>query len=265
MRLLKKATPSFRKRAGHERFDKIFFLHIPKCGGTSVSHAIQDSFGFDKSTYGYPFFSLDSNASRKCSALFDDDLIDYRLRILAYYMSLPRYKYIHGHFNFSSKIFQEFNSQWNFITILRDPVDQWFSQYFYDTRTDSEVPILCDLESFVSTDRACLMGNSYVRKLTDSSFSKNAFTNDAVQLAISNLSKFSLIGVLERLDIFADAFNNIFKKKIAIDYLNVNPIPKYKQQEAVTENVLNKVIEICQPNIQIYNFALERLTGIRCM
>lgn len=237
--------------------ERIFFLHIPKCGGSSLSRAIYNSYG-NRSQQEQVCFSLNGSSARKCSQIWREDNQEYRKKILAYVMSIEKYRYIHGHFAYSDRIFQEFGDKWHFITVLRQPVSQWFSQYFYDTRENSEVKINEDLKTFVDSERAVLMGNTYVRKLTEGIPASQASSPKAIEQAIENLNKFTLVGVLEKMDILIENYNSLFQVPLKIERINKSPVSKDRQQQQITEEIVNKVTELCKPNWEIYQAALDK-------
>ncbi|MGQ4646883.1 hypothetical protein [Lyngbya aestuarii] len=261
MGLRQQINPYVRQLLNNKVEQKIFFLHISKCGGTSISEAIKDSFGLTKCQQATNFFILNTSAARKCSYLLGDDLHDYGRKLLAYSMSNSQCRYIHGHFTYSKKISQEFSQDWNFITILRHPVSQWLSQYFYDTRENSEVRIESDLKSFLESERAIIQGNNYVWKLTD--FQPNeASSDEAIEQAKENLEKFSLVGILENLDSFVKDYHTTFGAKLVIKHRNQSPVSKSKRQEQITDKIHKKIEELCQPNMRVYKAALERIQRI---
>lgn len=239
--------------------NNILFLHIPKCGGTSLRYAIRKTYGNRRKQERF-CFKLDGSSARKCSQIFEEGNQEYRKKILAYVMSIEKYKYIHAHVAYSEPIYQKFGDKWHYITMLRDPLSQWFSQYFYDTREDSEVRIDSDLETFLDSDRAILMGNTYVRKLTDGIPGLEASQPKAIKQAIENLDKFTLVGVIEELDIFIKNYNSVFAVPLKVKQFNKNPVSKAKQKQKITEQVNKKVREICQPNWEVYQAALK-ITG----
>ena len=257
MKIQKLVHPYWQQLSGKNAKPKIFFLHIPKCGGVSFNQAIRNSYGnrWEQEEY---CFSLDGNAARRCSQLLGEDRNEYRKKILAYVMSLDRYKYIHGHFAYSEKIYQEFGDEWNFVTLLRHPVAQWFSQYFYDRRAESEVRIDEELSTFIESERATLMGNTYVRKLTEGFSLTEAASEAAIKQAIENLNKFALVGVLEKIDSSIANYQQIFGTSLTLKQLNKNPTSKSEQQKKITPEIHKKVEEICQPNLKVYRAAIEK-------
>jgi hypothetical protein len=66
---------------------KIFFLHIPKCGGTSIDRAISAHYRGPMRITGDAIFRLDAPAGLKASQLCGLTLANYRQHLLVYYMS----------------------------------------------------------------------------------------------------------------------------------------------------------------------------------
>jgi hypothetical protein len=60
--------------------EPIFFLHLPKCGGTSIANAIQRR--YRASEIGH----LDNKACVKAAQYLGRDLDDYRRDLLLYYV-----------------------------------------------------------------------------------------------------------------------------------------------------------------------------------
>jgi hypothetical protein len=243
---------------------KIFFLHIPKCGGTSIDHAIIASFGLPKIEYEKSFFHLSASGSAKVSEITGEPLMSYREKLLLYYLSVPSYKYVTGHFAYSERAIQEFGKEWNFITILRHPVSKWFSQFFYLKHKKSSYDrIDSDPESFLEleSERAMSMGSDYVCRLAEGISLREASSNEAINKVIENLNKFVLVGVLERSDVFARDYKSIFGADLYIKRHNANPLPETKQKEQVTDQIRKKVEEICHPNLRVYEAVLARLSS----
>lgn len=238
---------------------RIFFLHIAKSGGTSITQALQNSYGLAECISKRHFFILSNQASAMASRVIEDNVWDYREKLLLYYMSMKRMKYISGHFHYSDKAMQKFGQEWNFITVLRHPVSRWFSSYFFDKYRDgsSHGRINADLESFLESDRGIRQGSAYVLSFTEGLSTAEAASDEAVKLAIENLNKFALVGILEELDRFKVEFEELFGVKISVGQLNKNPLQKSKQKEIISEEIRRRVEEACQPSIKVYNAILS--------
>ena len=253
-------STNFLNRASDFNIDqKIFFLHIPKCGGTSLRLAIEDAFEFPKDSKKYDFH-LDVMAIDSAAHALEKPIIELKRDVLNYSMAHKSYRYISGHFAYSEKAMQVYGDEWKYITLLRDPVSKWFSQYFYNRhKTNNHYKIDCSLEEFLVTDEAKHLGRNYIYLLVDGISSAEAATDAAINQAIINLEKFALVGVLEKLDWFYQDFQTIFGTKLKIEERNKNPLPENQQKQHINDDIRAQVEEICQPNIRIYEAAMEMI------
>ena len=99
-----------------------FFMHIPRCGGTSVEHALrkiypnaaglQAAASFRATQALYP----EASSSEK-----DFHMFKLRESLLLYHMG-RHIPLVHGHYGFSEPAYREFGTKYRFITVLRDPV-----------------------------------------------------------------------------------------------------------------------------------------------
>jgi hypothetical protein len=241
---------------------KIFFMAIPKCGGTSTGFALRQCYGVTKTRRNSFYFQLDSRASLKASQCSGTNRLEFLENLLIYNMSIPTLKYIDGHFLYSERAHAEFKEQWAFITLFRHPVSKWFSKYFYNRyKQSSHYRLDSDLETYSESERGIADGSDYVSWLTGLSLKDDAISDRAVEHAIRNLDNFTLIGVLEKMDLFVRDFHKTFGVKLDIEHLRKNPLSKNKQEKEITDRVKKRVEEICQPNIKVYQAALERIEG----
>ena len=227
---------------------KIFFLHIPKCGGTSIKQALQTVASPDRIHF------LDAVESKTCAARLGVDLMNYRNSLLLYLMSLHHLNLIGGHFQWSDTAYEMFGDQWQYTTILRHPIDKWFSQYFYNRyKASNHFKFDLDLEEFIDSQEGRELGCDQVRKLSDPSTPPDQQLNQA----IANLERFTLIGVTERMDRFRDNFKKCFDVRLLIAHANKNPAEDLKISSYADQRIRKKVEALCAPDMQLYNKALE--------
>ena len=239
---------------------KLFFLHIPKCGGTAIDIAMRNSYGLYNNLRAKSLFQLNQNALLKASSIYDEPIEDYKQKLLLYYLSNSDCKYISGHFRYSERAMEEFGNHCQFITILRSPVSQWFSLYFFNRYKQSpRFKLHEDLESFIESEAALHLGSSYVYKLTDNISWNEASSEKAIEQAIENLNKFALVGILEKMDSFIKDYETLFGGRLLIQKYNQNPLSKSQQKEPNTEEIKNKVKEICQPNLRVYESIVRKI------
>lgn len=236
---------------------KICFIHIPKCGGTSTRSAIGASYGVIRRLTQSGFYDLDPAASLKGAKVLSKGLHQYRKELLVYFLANPRSRYVAGHFSCSDSVLDAFCADWHFITLLRHPVDRWFSHYFYNRYKDSrhlktEVP----LEEYVESDVGQSMGSLYVRTLTDM---RSIPEEEAVSAAIETLERFAVVGVTERMDAFLRDFQEIFGVCLNIGIKRKNPLSSEERDSLISDSILHRVEEICSPDLQVYEHAINRI------
>ncbi|MGW8144262.1 MAG: hypothetical protein ACWGN2_07680 [Anaerolineales bacterium] len=79
----------------------------------------------------------------------------------------------------------------------------------------------------------------------------------AITQAKTNLELFDIVGLLENLDDFTKKFNDLFHVRLKITKKNQNPASTQYQNSVITPELLEKITEVCQPDIQVYNYALN--------
>jgi len=253
-----KAARSLHRRVAASRIDEqIFFLHVPKCGGTSVDAAISEAYGWK------PCLHLDSVASRRASDARQEDLMAYRNSLLPYFMEQEGLRYISGHFVFDSELHSLYGSQWSYVTMLRDPVQKYISQYNYNLHKQDKnhFGIEESLEQFIDSPEGIRLGQDMVQKIsglavvTDEESSER---KNHIDQAIQNIEKFHLVGILEDLEHFETGFKENFGVSLRIKKMNIN---HSKDKKQLSLAIRNKIESLCEPDITLYNHVKELLYG----
>ncbi|MBE9191003.1 sulfotransferase family 2 domain-containing protein [Gloeocapsopsis crepidinum LEGE 06123] len=250
--------------------ENIVYVHLHKCGGTSITQAIKSCYHHLGSILDENTFHLNGQAassaaqkiisqidlSSETTAAYSDYLIaKFREDLLLYYMCQPNIKYIAGHFAFSNTAYQYFAKKYAFVTVLREPVKRWISAYFYNRYKKHQLE--GEFSDFLKSDSAIKGGCLYVKSIGGLDKSGDYSSQKAIARAKENLHKFKVVGCLEYTPDFLNQFEKKFGKKLKIRRFNQSPKPKKIQQAVVTPEIEKKIREICQPDIEVYQYALE--------
>jgi hypothetical protein len=242
----------------------IIFIHIPKTGGSSLSAAFRKHYRFSRFHIKSEATSL-ATEKRFGTNRTDPDYLEkvQQLRLsLIFYEAQKGTRFITGHFWMNEHISSLKSLEYRIITCLRDPVDRWFSNFFYSRYKEGQYSrIDQDLDDFLESDRARLLGTTFVRYIGGVRDDRNYTSRAAVDQAKTNLDIFDIVGFLHRLDEFCER---------VLDHTGINLyIPNRPRRKSPADPALMKKIKIskeyrdavtvlCRPDLEVYEHAIHK-------
>jgi hypothetical protein len=226
---------------------------MPKCAGTSIAHSFAKALSLRTT-------NLDARASAEASKVCGDELVECRKRLLAYELACGGTgRFISGHWAVDLNICRRYANTTDFVTVLRDPVDRWFSSFLYNRYKESNhMAIKSDIVDYVVSDRARLDGQLYLRRLI-------GFTDDhknvaqAIIEAESVLQGFAVVGFVDMLDQFKSALEARYDVRFHLPNLNRTPAPDNDvRQLKESSEVKEKVEELCAFDNELYKRVRDR-------
>jgi hypothetical protein len=238
---------------------RVFFLHVPKCGGISVDAAFRRKYRPSQ------VFRLEAPPSaRAADAFFAGQdvprdqyfhVLRFREALLAYAMARGPTRYVSGHFAFSERIRGEIGEGWAFVTVLRDPVSRWLSHYLYNRYKDRpgrHCGVEEDIEEVLVSDRGRAWGSEYVKYYGGLREDGEYRSDEAVEDAVANLRRFSAVGRLEKLDGFVAQVRDSVGLSLSIRRKNRSPVSPELKEAIATESVRARLREVCAPDLEVY-------------
>lgn len=176
---------------------RLIFDHLPKTGGQAVFSWLRDSLGSGIVVYVAAMDASVRNVIRKYGG---------------------RYSIICGHFIYANR--ELLDSRYQYVTLLRDPVERalsWISYLINNNHPPSLLrdQLISDAKRFLDSD------GQDISSLFRSSISNYYFHHfskidvgvecggNSIDCALAALSKYSLVGVYDRLDVFVANFAHL--------------------------------------------------------
>ena len=233
--------------------ERVCFLHVPKCAGRSIRTALADALSVPDAPEPQ-WVRIRAKSSATAAELLGQDLFGLRDSLLAYSLAHRTARFVSGHFRFVPRVFDAFSRDWFFVTLLREPVDRFISEYYFNRYKSSDhFRIQEDLAVFVRTERGREMGEKYVRLFAGPAFA-HAGGDDpgAIAQAAANLGRFQIVGLFEDLPGFVRWLESDLGVRLSLRHLNHSPRPAGILEKELTTELIEEIRVLCAPSQAVY-------------
>ncbi|WP_344841722.1 hypothetical protein [Celeribacter arenosi] len=235
-------------------------MHMPKCGGTSVSEAMYATVPITER-----LAVLDAVSTRRAAALSYHDADDavlchedlargeevfgFREQVLLQHMAWDSFM-IHGHVLYSERAERHFGPRYAYVTLLRDPVERMISNLRMAQRAGLAD---ADVDAYLDGPLARRHAQVYLRYLSGKQDLSETQIAAAVATAKSRLAQFDVIGFLDDLGSFKRRYRDVFGVRLRIPVLNAAP----SSASGLSEDQRARMVQMTAPDRAIFDHARQ--------
>ncbi|MBT0587613.1 sulfotransferase family 2 domain-containing protein [Alteromonas oceanisediminis] len=233
---------------------KVAFIHVPKCAGVSVYDGIFKSL-YPAYLKGTPLVThIDLKGSKRAESLLSIDMMLARQINLVSFMHRKHSLFVTGHCYAAPQVVADF-ADWDFVTVLRNPVDRFISEYIYNTyKTSDWHTNTSNFEAYLDTEKALRSGTGYCRYFSGYAFEDILTQPDdaVVKAAIANLNRFAIVGQLEAMPVFSAQFEQRYTRSLKIPRANTSPNHRLADEIKHNRVYRDRIEALCERDTAIY-------------
>ncbi|QHQ36411.1 sulfotransferase family 2 domain-containing protein [Algicella marina] len=206
------------------------FMHMPKCGGTSLSQALYATVPIHRRVA-----VIDAPSTRRAAAIWHKGVDDprrahedlpggahtfaLREQLLLQHMAWGSWL-IHGHLLWSQKAQEHFGDTYKYVTLLRDPVARMVSNYRMAARAGL---VRGSFDAYLDGPLARNHARVYLRYLGGLAEVSDDTLDETLALALGRLQSFACVGFLDDIPGFRTAYRDQFGVDLRIGTANAAP------------------------------------------
>jgi hypothetical protein len=190
-------------------------------------------------------------------------LEQFRQGVLLYEVAQRDTRFVSGHVPFSERIAGELDAQsWIFMTMVREPVDRFLSHYWYNRyKASGHFGTDLSLSDYLETELAQVLGVTLMSYFVGEVPPEGLRSDQALQRASENLSRFALIGALEDLDDFCSGFEDVTGRSLRVPHVNQSPTQASSQTHIVSSDLRDRIAELCRWDLMLYHVIREHMSS----
>ena len=236
-----------------ERFSgqPIVYHHVPKCGGTSVARALRRAYILSHAGVRPEEAIRAFNRWQAANGASLNDVWAFRELMFLYFLYCDK-RCVAGHAPFSDVAFDTFSERYAFVTVLRDPVERFVSNFYWNkSRPVGDRRIEESFDEFLDSEQAARLGSTYVRYFCGHSGAER-FTAKDVDRSIHNLRRLSCVGFTDDMGRFEQSLRGLTGKRLNIGKENVRHTSD-KYQAILSGPLREKVLAACAADRAIWD------------
>lgn len=225
---------------------RLCFLHVPKCSGTSLHLALAACYR------PWQVYYLETTRSTRLAHDQGVPLMDVRREMLLSRMLGGRHRYVAGHVASSPTLWDV--KGFRFATVLRDPVERYFSHYFFSRYKLRRFGRVSEpLEAYIDSARSRYWAHIYLAYFGE--WREGMPLAPAVERAKKTLSNLDLVAVVEQPQAMVESFERLLNRPLRLPRVKSNPAPAGESERQVTSALHAKVRAMCEADREIYEYA----------